>query len=233
MREDSNPDIIILVEDSMAKNLFHALKQRYTALQNETDYLDIRILEIGGFQNVVHFYVETNNYLFYDNVYVAAFMDKDVETDIVPYSQFGNQETIQQYRENAAPLHFLPYTPEVLLVETFYTQKDQLLRILSATYDNQQLQYSTPEIFDFADYDAVAPAFQNQTTYNNYTEKRGNFRKRCKLESQRISKALAEQVNQSIEEIYRIVFKYAVDNADGNKINVRELLAQTMKRFGR
>lgn len=49
MREDTNPDIIILVEDSVATSLFFALKQRYITLQNEVNYLDIRILEIGGF----------------------------------------------------------------------------------------------------------------------------------------------------------------------------------------
>ena len=82
MREDTNPDIIVLVEDKMAKSFFHALKQKYVTLQNESNYLDIRILELGGFSNIIHFYVEANNYIFYDNVYIVAYMDKDVESDI-------------------------------------------------------------------------------------------------------------------------------------------------------
>jgi hypothetical protein len=102
MREDTNPDIIILVEDSMATSLFFALKQRYITLQNEVNYLDIRNLEIGGFQNVIHFYIEANSYIFYDNIYVAAFMDKDVETDIIPYPQYGNQTLISQYNDNSS-----------------------------------------------------------------------------------------------------------------------------------
>lgn len=231
MREDTNPDIIVLVEDSMAKSLFHALKQKYISLQNELSYLDIRILEIGGFTNVIHFYNETNNYLFYDNVYVTAFMDKDVETDIVPFPQFGNTEAIRLYNENSYYLHFLPYTPEVLLIDTFYNHKTELVDFLKYTYDNQQVSYSTIEQFDFPTYNQPVPVFTNQNEYNSCIEQRGNFRKKCKDEAKRIAGEISEQVNQSIEEIYRIVFKFSVDNLISNTINIRQLLASTMKRI--
>ena len=233
MREDTNPDIIILVEDNMAKSLFYALKQRYIVLQNEVSYLDIRIMEIGGFQNVIHFYIEADNYIFYDNIYVAAFMDKDVETDIIPYEQFGNQNLIRQYNDNASYLHFLPYTPEVLLVKTFYNYKIELLRQLSGIYNNQQLQYSIPETLDFTNYESPLPEFQNQTEYNAQIEVRGAFRKKCKEESERIAQTIADQINQSVDEIFRFTFKFALEHIDENALNVRNLLAQTMKRLRR
>lgn len=233
MREDTNPDIIVLVEDDMAKSLFNALKQKYFTLQAEDNFLDIRVLEIGGFQNVVHFYVEANNYIFYDNVYVVAYMDKDVETDIIPYAQYGNQEVIEQYNNNSSYLHFLPYTPEVFLVKTFYNKKMELLRSLSDIYDNQQLRYSATEIFDFNEYESTLPVFASQNDYNRCIERRGAFRKRCKKEAERIAKLLADQVNQSVEEIYRLTFKVAVDNISENELNIRNLLAPTMKRLRR
>ena len=89
----------------------------------------------SGFSNIVHFYEEANNYIFYENVYVAAYMDKDVETDIVPYPQYGNQEIIRCYRENSQYLHFLPYTPEVLLIKMLYENKPDLLRKLASEYE--------------------------------------------------------------------------------------------------
>lgn len=233
MREDTNPDIVVLVEDSMAKSLFHALKQKYTSLQNETSYLDIRILEIGGFSNVVHFFIETNNYIFYDNVYVSAFMDKDVETDIIPYPQYGNTSLIHQYHDNSCYLHFLPYTPEVLLIKTFYLHKDNLLLYLKNLYDNQQLNYSTPEQFDFVAYEQPFPNFNTQEEYNTYIGCRGAFRNKCKTEAERISTQLSDQINQSKEEIYRAVFKFAVDEFVFSEINIRQLLAPTMKRISR
>lgn len=233
MREDTNPDIIVLVEDDMAKSFFNALKQKYFSLQEQDNYLDIRILEIGGFQNVIHFYIEANNYIFYENVYVVAYMDKDVETDIIPYAQYGNQEVIQQYHNNSSYLHFLPYTPEVFLVKTFYDKKTEILRNLIEIYNNQQLQYSTIENFDFDEYNAQLPEFISQTEYNSCIEQRGIFRKRCKREAERIAQLLAEQVNQSVNEIYRLVYKIAVDNINQNEVNIRSILAPTMKRLRR
>ena len=233
MREDTNPDIIILVEDNMAKSLFYALKQRYIELQNEVSYLDVRILEIGGFQNVIHFYIEANNYIFYDNIYVAAFMDKDVETDIIPYPQFVYQNLIKQYKDNASYLHFLPYTPEVLLVKTFYNHKTDLLRQLSTIYGNQQLQYNTTVMLDFDEYESPLPIFLNNNEYSKHIELRGAFRKKCKNECERIAQALADQINLSIDEIFRFTFKFALDNIGESELNVRALLAPTLKRLRR
>lgn len=231
MREDTNPDIIVLVEDYMAKSLFFALKQKYIELQSESNYLDIRILEIGGYKNVLNFFVETKNYVFYDNVYVAAFLDKDVETDIIPYSQYGNAEQIKIYQANHAFLHFLPYTPEVLLVKTYYQHKRELIDCLKSAYDNQQLTYSTINQFDFEEYEKSFPVFSNQNEYNDFVEKRGHFRDRCKAEANQITLEICSQLNLSEEEIYRIVFKFSADIVLSNEINIRELLAQTMKRL--
>lgn len=230
MREDTNPDIVVLVEDSMAKSLFHALKQKYVSLQNEASYLDIRILEIGGFQNVVNFFAEANNYIFYDNVYVSAFMDKDVETDIIPYAQYGNRDLIQKYKDDSFYLRFLPYTPEVLLIKTFYSHKSNLLKYLKSIYNNQQINYNAPEYFDFVEYETPFPCFDNQNEYNDFIKSRGSFRTKCKKEAERIAVYLADQVNQSKEEIYRATFKYSVDTILPNETNILQLLAPTMKR---
>lgn len=233
MREDTMPDIIVLVEDKMAKCLFYALKQRYNELQSENSYLDIRILEIGGFSNVINFYVEASNYIFYDNIYVTAFMDKDVETDIIPYARFGNHDLLRLYNENSSYLRFLPYTPEVLLVKTFFVYKSEILRELSIRYDNQQLQYSILEQFDFDSYEASLPEFQEQNVYNRCIEERGAFRKKCKNEAERIAKSLADQINQSIDEVYRFTYKFATDHITDTDFNIQAFLAPTMKRLRR
>ncbi len=233
MREDTNPDIIVLVEDEMAKGLFFALQQKYFTVQAEANYLDIRILEIGGFSNVIHFYKEANNYIFYDDVYLVAFMDKDVETDIIPYAQFGNVEAIRSYHENMEHMNFLPYTPEVLLVKTLYEKQTELLRKLSADYNNQRLRYEIGEAFDFQTYDSPFPEFENQEEYNAFTNERGSFRSKCKKEAARIVSALADQVNQSANELYRAIFKFAVDQASEEELNIRALLAPTIKRLHR
>lgn len=230
MKEDTMPDIIILVEDNMAKALFMELKRRYFVYFPEQAYLDIRVLEIGGYKNVINFYVEASNYVFYDNVYVAAYMDKDVETDIIPYPQFGNEDAIQAYQDNSRYLKFLPYTPEVLLVKTYLKQKNNLVESMRMEYSNQQLDYGIPEQLDFDEYESELPEFADVNQYNRKMEERGAFRKKCKKNAELIVNEISEQLNISVEEIYRYTYKFAVDNISETEINVRGLLAPTMKR---
>ena len=230
MREDTMPDIVILVEDDMAKALFMELKRKYFSYYPEQAYLDIRVLEIGGYKNVINFYVETNNYVFYDNVFVTAFMDKDVETDVMPYPQYGNQEDIQRYHDNSRFLKFLPYTPEVLLVKTYIERKQQFLQSLRAEYSNQQVDYSIAEQLDFTAYEAALPNFSSQSQYNSKIEERGSFRKKCKQAAEKIASELSQQLNITTKEVYRYSYKFAVENIPENELNVRALLAPTMKR---
>lgn len=233
MREDTNPDIISLVEDTMAKSFFHALVQKYISLQNEDNYLDIRIMQIGGFCNVMSFYKEANDYLFYDNVYVTAFLDKDVQTDVISYPQYGNEEAIEIYNNNSAYIHFLPYTPEVLLVKVYHEHKAEILGILKNQYNNQQLDYTIDTtFFDYDTYIQPLPTFTSQNEYNRTITSRGVFRNKCKKEVERVAGSLANQINRSAEEVYRTTFKYAVDTLLTDEgFDVRRLLSSTMKRI--
>lgn len=234
MREDTNPDIVILVEDRMAKSFFYALMQQYLLMQNSSNYLDVRILELGPADNVIHFFIESEQYIFYDNVYVAAFMDKDVETDLIQYPLYANPDLTRKYNEHSAYLHFLPYTPEVFLVKTLYEKRQGLLQKFREQYNNQQIQYSCIKIFDFDSYFSDFPNFNTKAEYNSFIKCRGEFRSKCKEESKRIVENIAREVNQSVEEIYRFVFKFAVEEAERiGDINVRALLASTMKRIRR
>ena len=230
MREDTMPDIIVLVEDYMAKALFLELKRKYLSFYPNQAYLDIRVLEIGGYKNVISFYMEAKNYVFYDNVYVTAYMDKDVETDVIPYPQYGNTEAIQRYRENCHFLKFLPYTPEVLLVKTYVNKKQSFLQALHSEYSNQQASYEINEQLDFEAYEAALPEFTDQTQYNKTIEERGSFRKKCKTQSENVAVELSQQLNISVEEVYRFSYKFAVETIPESELNVRELLAHTMKR---
>ena len=229
MREDTMPDIVVLVEDDMAKALFMALKSKYIQFFPEKSYLDIRVLEIGGYKNVISFYTEANQYVFYDNVYLTAYMDKDVETDIIPFPQFGNQKEIEAYQNNNRFLKFLPYTPEILLAKMYSSEKSQLLQKLKIEYNNQQLDYTIDNL-DFIQYEADLPAFENQGDYNRTMESRGSFRKKCKKVTADVAQQLADQLNITKGEIYRFSFSFAMDNQITSSFDVRTYLAQMMKR---
>ena len=57
------------------------------------------------------------------------------------------------------------------------------------------------------------------------------MRGKCKNETRRIVEELSSQLNVGESEIYRFVFKYAVERLEGVEINVRSLLSSTMKRI--
>lgn len=231
MREDTMADIIVIVEDEMAKALFSALMRKYIEMYPESNYLDIRILAVGGYQNILNFYVEAENYIFYDNVYVTAFLDKDVETDIIPYSEYGNRDIIDIYNQNKRKIHFLPFTPEVLLYRELKEERENILRKIRLKYCNHQVNYQIIENINIAEYNLPMPDFQTQEEYNRALKVRGGIRGKCKDETRRIAEELANQLNVGASEIYCFIFKYAVERMEGAEINVRSLLSETMKRI--
>ena len=170
------------------------------------------------------------SYIFYNNVYVTAFLDKDVETDIIPYSNYGNREVIELYNANMRKIHFLPFTPEVLLYMQFRDNKAGILEKMKMTYYNQQLDYDLEQNIDLETYNESMPIFSSQKQYKSKIEERGQIRNKCKKETKRIAESLASQLNIRENEVYNFVFKFAVDDLEGGLINVRALLAQTIKR---
>lgn len=231
MREDTMADIIVIVEDEMAKAFFSALMRKYIELCPESNYLDIRILGVGGYQNIINFYVEAENYIFYDNVYVTAFLDKDVETDIIPYSIYGNRDIIDVYNQNRRKIHFLPFTPEILLYKELKDERINILNKVRLEYCNQQVNYQVVENINLAGYETNMSNFSSQEAYNNTLKVRGGVRGKCKDETRRIVEELSRQLNVGESEIYRFIFKYAVERLEGLEINVRSLLSSTMKRI--
>ena len=98
-------------------------------------------------------------------------------------------------------------------------------------YNNQQVYYEIAEDIDLESYNQDLDTFSSQQEYNAEIEKWGNIRSKCKKETQRIAETLSNQLNVSPSQIYRFVFKYAVDVLENNQINVRSLLSSTMKRL--
>lgn len=205
--------------------------RKYIELCPESNYLDIRILGVGGYQNIINFYVEAENYIFYDNIYVTAFLDKDVETDIIPYSIYGNRDIIDLYYQNRRKIHFLPFTPEVLLYKELKTERVNILNKIRLEYCNQQVNYQVVENINLVEYEMNMSSFSSQEEYNNTLKERGCVRGKCKDETRRIVEELSDQLNVGENEIYRFIFKYAVERLEGVEINVRSLLSSTMKRI--
>ena len=131
-------------------------------------------------------------------------------------------------------LHFLLYTPEVLLYKVLKEKKDEVIAKLKLEYNNQQLQYAINDISGFESYFASFPSFANQNDYNAYISSRTSIRKACKKIVTEIVKEIAAQVNQTEDYIYRFLFYFAVNDyidCEGKTMDVRPILSSTMKRL--
>lgn len=124
----------------------------------------------------------------------------------------------------------MPYTPEVLLYQVLLNQKDEIIEELRCRLANQQVDYQIQQYIDLSDYNQELPQFNSQNEYNIEIENRGNVRAACKKETKRIVESLSQQLNEGTNQIYRFIFKFAVDKYEGMEINVRQLLSRTIKR---
>ncbi|MGB5926613.1 MAG: AAA family ATPase, partial [Cyclobacteriaceae bacterium] len=83
IKEDIEPDIIFLVEDSKARNLLDALYKIYIkSFYTETFQPMVRFIPVGGFKETVRLLVNIDNTII-NNSKLICFLDKDVENDII------------------------------------------------------------------------------------------------------------------------------------------------------
>ena len=123
--------------------------------------------------------------------------------------KYNDQKTKYYYEATGAT----PYGKWIIPTKCFD-------KLSIAIFENTE--FSVPEDSDLY--------LRNQTQYNSKIEERGSFRKKCKQVAEKIALELSQQLNITVKEVYRYSYKFAVENIPENELNVRALLAQTMKR---
>lgn len=229
LREDTMPDIVVLVEDLMAKHYYNSMKQLYFTNKPEDNYLDIRIFTLGGFFNIVQFLDETRGSLFYDNIKVVAYLDKDVETDVVEHRAFLDQKWRSLFDKNENAIKFLPYTPEVALAKFIQENGSKIINSMKQLYNNQQLQCHWGENIDIEEYLKGIFDGKTQEEYASFTEKRGAFRTTCKTRIHDFVKEISGQLNELEDSIIRHLFKMMVETDKFYEENIVAYFAPTYR----
>ena len=67
----------------------------------------------------------------------AIGMREDTMADIILYSIYGNRDIIDMYNQNRRKIHFLPFTPEVLLYKELKDERINILNKVRLEYCNQ------------------------------------------------------------------------------------------------
>jgi predicted ATPase len=118
VREEITPDVVLYVEDMAAKSVVDEIVRSL----NESEFSDflrptVVAVPVGGFREVVQFLGRAEGILPAATKQFAL-LDKDVETESVANLKAGNQYIIlQEFEKVKKRLRYLPWTPEVGIVE--------------------------------------------------------------------------------------------------------------------
>lgn len=148
LSEERIPDAVIYVEDEAAKLIVELLLARCIASRYSNEqglFPSVRVLPIGDYQNVIGFY-DKNRAVLPNYVRHWIILDKDVETEIVPIlAPASNHPMRDLFHRSADVIRYLPWTPEVGLVNFLFLQREDILTRLRAKFLNPHIQL-TPQM---------------------------------------------------------------------------------------
>jgi ABC-type cobalamin/Fe3+-siderophores transport system ATPase subunit len=191
--EEVHPDSVIYVEDVAAAQVTEALAQLVLAQRfqnNEQFKPTIQVVPVGPFDAVVRF-LPRSMALLPERVLAHALLDADVQQEtIAAWTVAGNHIALSEYQRLGEKVQFLPFTPEVGLVEHLLANAPDAQQKIRATFTNNQLR------IDPTTFEILPPAGAPQ-------------RDAAKRIVRSLARSLAGRVvNRSPEDITRVLFQH-------------------------
>lgn len=113
-----SPDLVIYVEDDVAKSLVSAIVEEMLA----TEFANkprptVVVVPVGGFMSVIRFLDRAESIL-PDATKQVAFLDEDVQTESLAEAEKNQKyDVLAEFKRVAARLDYLPWTPEIGVCE--------------------------------------------------------------------------------------------------------------------
>ncbi len=123
-------DLILFVEDDMARLLLKAMISVYMLEKPEKRLNQYQIIPVGGYEQTAALAINVNHNIFQQSK-VHAFLDQDAQTEGLP----GNPKfrtMCDNDREHI--IHFLPCTPELWFIDTIENATDDLKNEIRRKY---------------------------------------------------------------------------------------------------
>lgn len=223
LQDDILPDAIIFVEDIMAKYYIKAIIKKINA--DTVNIPDYRVIAIGPYTSVVQFHKQTRGGIFTCRTKLLSLLDKDVETDALPYHRSYEPQSnfILTYHELEDKIKFLPSTPEVGICQYIEQDHINLTVALKAELENHQINITACIRENiYIDYQENIRSTDNQiaqlrqngenkATACRISELLGHNRKICKKKYDHIVAYLCNVTQESEESINKVLFKYYID----------------------
>jgi hypothetical protein len=135
--EEAAADVLLYVEDESARILVEQFSRRFIADQfkNESLVPSVQVVAVGGFVNVLRFFVRQKPLLpAVTRAYVI--LDADAEESL---NNAQVADVIDIYKNKRDFISFLPFTPEVGLVEYLNAEYKSILKSLREHFSSNTL----------------------------------------------------------------------------------------------
>jgi AAA domain, putative AbiEii toxin, Type IV TA system len=139
--EETAPDAVVYVEDDSAKKCLEALLAEYrTAINSVAIPPLILVAAIGGFAEILRF-MDRAPQMLPQSTKIAAALDKDVQTESLKgYQDASDHQMLGLFQRLSKSLNYLPWTPEVGLVEQFASDRQATEGLLKKYFGDSRIQ---------------------------------------------------------------------------------------------
>lgn len=148
--EETLPDVMLYSEDVMARDMLHAFCEMYLRqrFNDPTEQPSVKIVPVGGFREVVMF-LDRNRSVLPSQVSQIAILDNDVkEENLAEWRKNQNLTELQRFAKNSSKIEFLPFTPEVGLIDYISLETSRFENELKRRFQDNQIRIS-PLIADY------------------------------------------------------------------------------------
>jgi ABC-type lipoprotein export system ATPase subunit len=139
LSEERTPDVVFYVEDEAARAVLDSLVKLAIAYRFQTGtavFPTVSVIPVGDFKNVVRFY-DQNRSLLPDHVKQWIVLDQDVESESLQIMSASSSNPMRDaFFEHESTIRYLPWTPEVGLVEFLKAERTSIQQKLKAHYAN-------------------------------------------------------------------------------------------------
>lgn len=140
--EETLPDILLYVEDTFARDALTAFFEMFAneRFDDPTKRPTVKAVPVGGFKEVVSF-LERNRSVMPQHVVQIAVLDADVKDEtLVHWRQNNNHGQLEKFRRLAQNIGYLPFTPEVGLINFIVENLADFERALRDRFGDHQLR---------------------------------------------------------------------------------------------
>jgi hypothetical protein len=140
--EETLPDIMLYVEDQFARDILTAFFEKFAndRFPDPTERPTTKIVPVGGFKEVVAF-LERNRSVLPNRCLQKAVLDEAVKSEVLEqWRQDDNHAQLDRFQRSQNDIKFLPFTPEVGMLNYLASNLDGFERSLRARCNDNQLR---------------------------------------------------------------------------------------------